>query len=392
MPATPATSFLLQGTVSTGTSGYIRLVGKGPATRYVEFLATANADTALGPFPVGSIATYLVEVATELHFSDYSLPGTPPVTIPITPVHPGGPAPSGFEGSDGTVLTVNRTSGQVTGFSGKAKNGSTYSLTVETVSSSGGDVQTALKPWVAAKVSLAKDADAPLEFGLAYSPLNRQFGVFVARANVSLGVATNLQPLVVEANGSFAGLAALSRDIAYYEDSYGAQPSSMAAGSKDPEMYLPITAAFWPFTERFGFFAEALRTIASQTADQLAAPAEAPINVLASLQYNPALTSQQFVQAAIASVGPAIGPFAAEFVPPTDTGAQPWLDAARWLGWVLMKGTGNVVLTTALTAEYTYFKSLPPPSTGGSTKIPVYKPPSQQLSPASQIAGLFGSK
>jgi hypothetical protein len=391
MPPTPANSFLLEGTVTVPPTSnlFMRLRRKGPLTQFVEFLGADIADPALGPFPPNSVATELVKIDSRLHFSDYPLPGPAPLPVgPIVPIHRG-PVPSeGFFANDGTLLRVTRASNQITGFSAESKDGHKYDLSLETFSSPAADVPPNLKPWCAARMSLLDNGDDPLQFGFAYCPLEEQFDIFLERQNVSTGIAVNLQPLVLQPNGSILGSATLSRDLTYYKNSFGTQTLGMDSESTDPAMYLPISAAFWPYLKRVGFFAPALRALASQTADQVALPAKPPLHTLGSLQaYN---TLQVFVANSISLVGPALGPFAASFIPPNDSGAAPWIDAARWLGWVLMHGTGSQNLTSAFTAQYQYLTSIVPPSVGGSPKIPIFKAPSANLTPASQINDLLG--
>ena len=391
MPPTPATSLLLEGTVTVPATSnlFMRLRQKGPLTQFVEFLEADIADPALGPFPPNSIATELVKIDSSLHFSDYPLPGAALPVGPIVPIHRG-PIPSeGFVGNDGTPLMVTRVSGQITGFSADSKDGHKYVLSLDTFSSPAADVPPDLKPWCAARMSLSDDGDDPLQFGFAYCPLEEQFDIFLERQNVSVGIAVNLQPLGLQPNGSILGSAALSRDLTYYKNSFGTQTLGMDPESTDPAMYLPISATFWPYLKRVGFLAPALRALASQTADQVAPPAKPPLHTLASLQaYN---TLQAFVANSISLVGPALGPFAASFIPPNDSGAGPWVDAARWLGWVLMHSTGRQNLRSAFAAQYEYSTSLVPPSHGpASPKFPIFRAPSANLTPASQINDLLG--
>ncbi len=390
MSPTPATSLLLEGTVTVPATSnlFIRLRQEGPLTQFVEFLEADIADPALGPFPPNTKATELVKIDSSLHFSDYPLPGTAPLPVgPIAPIHPE-PVPSEeFVGNDGTVLTVTRASGQITILSAESKDSHKYVLTLETFSSSAEDVPPNFKPWCAARMSLSDSGDdAPLQFGFAYCPLEEQFNIFLERQNVSTGIAVNLQPLALQPDGSILGTATLSRDLTYYKNPFGKQTLAMDPESTDPAMYLPISAAFWPYLQRVGFFAPALRALASQTADQLAPPAKPPLHTLASLQaYNPL---QAFVSNSISLVGPALGPFAASFIPPNDSGAAPWIDAARWLGWVLMRSQN---LTSAFTSQYEYLTSIVPATGGaGSHKLPIFKAPSANLTPASQINDLLG--
>jgi hypothetical protein len=433
MPTTPATSFLLDGTVTAPPTSalYMRLCQPGPVTQFVEFLLTDIADLTLGPFPPNSKATELVNLNSNLHFSDYPLPGpvigpvepigpihpipvsrfaapasapgpgptpTPgpgPKPTPIAPIGPIHPIPipvrpEGFVGNDGTPITVKETSGQITQLSGESKDNHNYVLTLETFSSSAADVAPNLKPWCGARMSVTDNGDDPLQFGIAYCPLEQQFDIFLERANVSIGIGANLQPLALQPDGSVLGSANLSRDLTYYNNSFGTQTLQMDSEATDPAMYLQIAAAFWPYLSRIGYFAPALVALASETADQVAPPAKPPLVTLASLQaYDPV---QTFVTNSIALVGPALGPFAASFIPPNDSGNAPWIAAARWCGWVLMHGAGSPNLTSAFTAQYEYFTSIVPPAGGGgaSHKLPIYKAPSANLTPASQINDLLG--
>ena len=96
MSPTPATSLLLEGTVTVPATSnlFIRLRQEGPLTQFVEFLEADIADPALGPFPPNTKATELVKIDSSLHFSDYPLPGTAPLPVgPIAPIHPE-PVPS----------------------------------------------------------------------------------------------------------------------------------------------------------------------------------------------------------------------------------------------------------------------------------------------------------
>lgn len=391
MPPTPATSLLLEGivTVPATSNLFMRLRQEGPLTQFVEFLQTdfAVAPVAL-PSPNSKVQE-LVKIDSSLHFSDYPLPGGMPSPAgPIRPIHPEPIPAEGFIGNDGTALTVTRASGQITGFSGQTKDSHSYVLSLETFSSTAAGVPPNFKPWCAARMSISDTGDAPLQFGFAYCPLEQQFDIFLERQNVSVGIAVNLQPLALQPDGSILGAASLSRDLTYYNDPFGTQTLAMNPESTDPAIYVPISAAFWPYLHRIGFFAPALRALASQTADQVAPPAKPPLHTLGSLKgYN---TLQDFVANSISLVGPALGPFAASFIPPNDSGAAPWIDAARWLGWVLMHGTGSQNLTSAFTGQYEYFASIVPPSHSGSPKFPIFKAPSSDLTPASQINDLIG--
>ena len=155
---------------------------------------------------------------------------------PIVPIHRPAP-PQGFVSDDGTLLTVTRASGQITGFCAESKDSHKYALSLETFSSPAADVSPNLKPWCAARMSLSDNGDDPLQFGFAYCPLEEQFDIFLERQNVSTGIAVNLQPLVLQPNGSILGSATLSRDLTYYKNSFGTQTLGMDPESTDPVSY-----------------------------------------------------------------------------------------------------------------------------------------------------------
>jgi hypothetical protein len=207
---------------------------------------------------------------------------------------------------------------------------------------------------------------------------------------VTLGIRAHMElvytPDVAAPTGA---VASLERTLVYHDDLLGSQTISMDGRATDPAIYLPIAEVFWPYTEMIGFFAPALAYLAAQTAATLPPPAGTPLSVLAQLQYGnnqgleypPALNLSQFVAAAMAQVGPAIGPFAAAFLRASDGGIQPWVDAARWMGWVLAKGTGVPALESALAAQYNYWKAYVPQQGPGGPKpvsdkpLPVTQPP-----------------
>jgi hypothetical protein len=418
MSTTPAEAILIQGSVnqSAPAPGFLRLSNAGPLTNFLDLpISGILSPNPLKPTP-NSVLSCLVDVGAQFRFSDY--PAPTPVPLPIgravpgplpigTPGEPVSPVPPrripGLYGSDGTVLVPTQTSGQVTELSGKASDGFTYSLSLDPFSVAASNPVTAAKAWAGVRISLSKtktvETSSPppapppvLQFGFSYNPLQSQFGVFVECNNVSLGILANMELLYQQEEVTIS--AVLKRSITYCSDLFGAQTINMDGNSTDPAIYLPIAGVFWPFTELFGFFEPALAYIASQTGDTLPEAQPTPLSVLAQLQYlnNPGLkyppswSLAQFIANATAQIGPALGLFAAEFLPPSDSGIQPWIDAARWMGWVLMKGTGMTVLETALTAQYDYWKNYVP-SIGEGLK----PPPKDPVLPVQQ-AGVKGQR
>jgi hypothetical protein len=413
MSVTPAEAILIQGSVnqSAPPPGYLRLSNAGPLTNFVDLpISGILSPNPLNPKP-NSVLSCLVDVGAQFRFSAYPAPTIPlpigkavPGSLPIgTPGRPVSPVPPprnpGLYGSDGTVLAPNQPPGQITQLSGKASDGFTYSLSLDHFSLAASDPVTAADSWAGVRISLSKtktgENSAPppvLQFGFSYNPLQSQFGVFVECNNVSLGILATMELLYQQEEVTIS--AVLKRSITYYSDLFGAQTIDMNGDSTDPAIYLPIAGVFWPYTELVGFFEPALAYIASQTGNTLPEAQPTPLSVLAQLQYlhNPGLkyppswSLAQFIANATAQIGPALGLFAAEFLPPSDSGIQPWIDAARWMGWVLMKGTGMPALETALTAQYDYWKNYVP-SAGGVLQ----PPPKDQALPVQQ-AGVEGQR
>jgi hypothetical protein len=344
-----------------------------------------------------SVLSCLVDVGAQFRFSSYPAPALIP--LPIVKAVPGPPLQiAGLYGNDGTVLVPNQPPGQITELSGKARDGFTYSLSLDPFSVAASNPVTVANSWAGVCISLSKtkpgdtSAAPVLQFGLSYNPLQSQFGVFVECNNVSLGILATMELLYQQEEVTIS--AVLKRSITYFSDLFGAQTIDMNGDSTDPAIYLPIAGVFWPYTELVGFFEPALAYIASQTGNTLPEAQPTPLSVLAQLQYlhNPGLkyppswSLAQFIANATAQIGPALGSFAAEFLPPSDSGIQPWIDAARWMGWVLMKGAGMPALETALTAQYDYWKNYVP-SAGGVLQ----PPPKDQALPVQQ-AGVEGQR
>lgn len=380
MSTTPAEAILIQGSVnhSAPPAGFLRLNNAGPTANFLDLpISRILSPNPVNPTP-NSVLSCLVDVGAQFRFSDYPAPVPPPVGTPVRPGRPTPPRqPSGLYGSDGTALVPPQTPGQVARLSGESSDGFTYSLSLDPFSVAASHPETAAKAWGGVCLSLSKTktgespAQSPvLQFGISYNPLQSQFGVFVECNNVSLGILATMELLYQQEEMIIS--AVLKRSITYHSESFGEQTITMDGNSTDPAIYLPIAGVFWPYTEIVGFFEPAFAYIASQTGNTLPEPQSPPLSVLAQLQYlhnpglkyPPSLSLDQFIASATAQIGPLLGLFAAEFLPPSDSGIQPWIDAARWMGWVLMEGAGRSALATALTAQYEYWKNYVPSANG----------------------------
>jgi hypothetical protein len=66
-----------------------------------------------------------------------------------------------------------------------------------------------------------------------------------------------------------------------------------------------------------------------------------PLIALGSVQFNKwPVTQAEILAETLALVGPALGPLAAEFISFIEWPADGLREAAKWLGWVLAKGSG----------------------------------------------------
>ncbi len=385
MSTTPADAILIQGSVdqTPPPAGYIRFDNAGQRANFLD-IPTLAILTPVNPQP-DSRENCLVDVGAQFRFSDYPAPIPLPVGTPVgRPVPPRKPA--GLYGNDGTPLVPPQMPGQVAKLSGQSTDGFTYSLSLDPFSLAATQPVTGSHAWAGVCLSLAKTTTGDtstrppvLQFGISYNPLQSQFGVFIQCNNVILSILATMEFLYQQEETTV--VAVLKRSLTYYDQSFGDQTINMDGNSTDPEIYLPIAGILWPYTNLFGFFAPALAYIASQTGDTLPEPQSAPLSTLAHLQYlynpglkyPPAWTLQQFITNATAQIGPLLGPFAAEFLPPGDSGIQPWIDAARWMGWVLMEGAGKPALTTALTAQYDFWKNYVPSGGGKPNPLPIDK-------------------
>lgn len=380
MSTTPAKAILIQGSVnrSAPPAGFLRLSNAGPGANFLDLpISGILSPNPLIPTP-NSVLSCLVDVGVQFRFSNYPAPSPVlPVGTPGRPIRPTPPRQiSGLYGSDGTPLVPPQTPGQIARLSGEANDGFTYSLSLDPFSVAASNPVTAAKAWAGVCLSLSKTktgetpANSPvLQFGISYNPLQSQFGVFVECNKVSLGILATMDLLYEQDQVIIS--AVLKRSITYQGELFGEQTTTMNGDSTDPAIYLPIAGVFWPYTEIVGFFEPAFAYIASQTGNTLPDPQSTPLSVLAQLQYlhspglkyPPSWSLDQFIANATAQIGPLLGPFATEFLPPSDSGIQPWIDAARWMGRVLMEGAGRSALATALTAQYDYWKNFVP-STG----------------------------
>jgi hypothetical protein len=372
--ANPATSLLLKGIQSADvpSPNYNRLRNYGPLTNFVEFWKAS--DPTMGSFPANQPATFLVDISFPLHFSgadaqlkpDYPLqePAVPLGPRPIVPIHPPGgpqlpPPPLGFFGSDGSPLNPTVVGNQVIRLQGTSKAGDKFDLHLSTrvLAQEHGVIN--LPTWVFANISITKNGDTPLVFGISYNPLYKQFGVGLSRGTIqtilTTGIGVDMRPLAVNSAGTLSGTANLMRGVTFQGESYSAQTLPMSPDSLDPQMYLPTFATLWPFLDRIQYFAPALDQLGK---DQLPAMAT-PLMALGSVQFDKwPVTLQQVLTSTTALVGPAFGPMAAEFLAFTEWPVDGLRAAAKWLGWTLVQGSGSHNLQTVITNYYNYYAGL----------------------------------
>jgi hypothetical protein len=363
MSATPADYLQLQGAVSgtpARTPGYTRLNAQvGPVVRYVEFVTGAIAP-GFGPYPSGSHLPIPVSVESLLYFSDYATP--PALGGPVnlrtgvainTTIQRGSPPPKpdGYLASDGTVLTTSSTSGQITGFTGKGKDGHTYALSVAITSGMAAGRTSAEVSWAWARMSVTQDGDTPLIFGIGYCPSDNLMNVFLEKDNVQTSMVIDYSQSAPQ-NGNTK----VTRNLTYYGPSYMAETTTVPATQADPQIYIPLNA-FWPYINRITFFGPALSSILSTTGALLPQipPADTPAILLGSIafgSYTPdSLSEAAFVYSAIGTVGPALGPLAASVMTGGVVGGPELQDAAQWLAWLLLI-IGETSLTATLSGDY----------------------------------------
>ncbi len=379
--ANPATSLLLKGIQSADvpSPNYNRLRNYGPLTNFVEFWKAS--DPTIGSFPADQHATFLVDISFPLHFSganaqgaaDYPLqePAVPLGPRPIIPIHhPGAPQPpappAGFFGSDGSPLIPTVVGNQVIALSGISKTNDKFELKLGTRVLAQEHGVTNLPTWVFATISITKNGDTPLVFGIAYNPLYEQFGVGLSRGTIlTTGIGVNLRPLAVNSAGTVSGTANLMRAVTFQGESYSAQTLPMSPESLDPQMYLPTFATLWPFLDRIQYFAPALDQLGK---DQVPAMST-PLMALGSVQFNKwPVTLQQVLASTTALVGPAFGPMAGEFLAYTEWSVDGLRAAAKWLASTLVQGSGAHNLQTVITNYYNYYAGLAANGGLGSTQ------------------------
>jgi hypothetical protein len=364
----PRDFLLLQARLVPGTPGLTRLQGTGTDIDFVD-INQLDIVPGLGAFQLGQIAQVEVPGESRLGLSGYpSLASSLPVKGPIQRhfvrkniqqiLYPN---PSfDYLASDGTVLTVNRdpSSGLITGFMGTGKDDHQYKLSIHTsVGMAPGRIEAISVSWLYAVVFIQKDEDTPLMFGFAYCPWNNLMNVFLSKdttvATTPVSVLNNIRidlapydPKAAEQNVS------LSRSFTFFEYTYVAQSLTMDDSASDPPFYLPAKATLWPFLDRVEFFAPALAKVAAEIG-VTPLPFATPLLSLVSYSLNFPISSADFISQVGAMVGPAIGPFLAGFVSPTELEVAGLISAAQWLGWALTTGTGHQDFLKELSAYYT---------------------------------------
>lgn len=362
-PFNPALYLYLQSAVGVSdTAGYTRLLGKTVNLQhYLEFSSSA-IEAGFGVPAANTTANIPVEANIRLYFSDPAYgPPAPPPKLPIEPIHlpvreqlgpvlPGPVLPDVYVASDGTLLKVEKAAdGQITGFSGTGKDGHNYSLTTAIVTEKAQGRQTAVDVlWLKASLSITVDGDGPpLVFAFRFAPTANLFQVIVEQNNVFTGINVDYAGATV-ANGT----AQLTRTLLYYENSFMAQGLQVPASQQDPGMYLAVACSFWPMIHWVDFFAPALQKVAEESTAVVAAPLAA----VGSVNFDNNGAPGQFPLATYLSqaektVGPALGPLAASFVDTSLPGSS-LAPAAKWLGLLTNRGTGQQALITELSAAY----------------------------------------
>jgi hypothetical protein len=419
----PKTFVLLQGKLSQPASlpTYTRLVADGNQAHFVEFLTSA-ASAQLG---TQNLAQFNVQTLDNLYFSD-----DPPPSPAVAPVFPGGPIiPGGlhapvlpvtthpiplphpsaqFLGSDGTVLQVTTTNGEVRQLKGTSKNGDVFTLCLQSAGGKGpGRLPTVDTVWAVARISITKEVavpavppvpEFPLVFGVAYSATDAFVKVFLEHNNIGTGFTIDFGQLSLQPDKTVQGTAKITRDLNYYDGNFSLQTLNMDANATDPEMYLPVVSTIWRELDKLQFFGPALQLLASRTAAKIS-PMPRPMSPLAAMQANmlvPHVALNDFIKQQSAWVGPALGPLVAEFADPTEPGLEALQNAALWFGWELLLGSGKPYLIAAFTEDYNVFQTLAANAgapAGGNPKKPTVLPPSANLAPFQRVLDfLFGPK
>jgi hypothetical protein len=339
--------------------GYTRLEN-GALVHYLEFL-TAAILPGYGPYPAGSRLPIPVDPEVVLYFSDYGAPpaaGTPnpPVIVPIPhpPIVPVRPGPTGqFLASDGTVLAVQTTSGQVTGFAARGKDGHNYALTVECASrTAAGRVANTTASWLFVTMSMTDNGDTPLTFGFAYCPSDNLMNVSIGRGTVQTSILIDYSQSDIP-----GGTTKITRNLTYYGSSFMSQAAAFNAAQTNVGLYLAAGQPLWPFLNRVLFFGPAIQAMVNETAANLPKiPAgETPAVMVGSIgfgTYTPETLSQDsFVYSAVGTIGPALGFLAVTAIDPATAIGGVLGAAAAWLGWFALV-PGEPSLSATLAADY----------------------------------------
>ncbi len=364
-------------------STYTRLTAKGNTATNVMFLTPTDA----GAFKAGTLADFFVPISTAFYFDGYPPLSSSPV-VPVVPLHPLGgrfrpppPPASGFVGSDGTALVVQRdAAGAVTELSATSKDGYDYSLVPDIVAGSAVMPERQSKaaaPWLWAKMSITKTqvgsntVDQPLTWAFSYCPFGALFTVSLFRGTVTTGVIADLSAGLP--GGPGAPEVSYIRTISCDNYTFSITPEVSTPLSQQPPLYPVGGAALWSFLDRISYFSPALQTLADAIS-----PTPAPIVALLKFNWTSTtlseflLTNTPIVQQSIASCAAAVAGDAAELA-----------SASLWLGSLLREGTGLNALTQMLTATFQAWMALPAAertgvARGGGPKIAKIKPVTTQ--------------
>jgi hypothetical protein len=135
-------------------------------------------------------------------------------------------------------------------------------------------------------------------------------------------------------------------------------------------------ATLWPYLDRVQFFAPALAQIAAGVGRP---PLQSQTPLAAFVTFDltfPLPPESDFINSFSALVAPAIGPFLAEFISPTEQEVAGLQSAAQWLGLVVANGSGKQDFLKELAAFYEEAGTWYSENQGGGgsgVHLPVYK-------------------
>jgi hypothetical protein len=356
----------LEGLQVSNTPPFIRITNKGLPANFIEFFSQAQAPgTTISAN--GQPANYIVDFTNyKIHFSDDPIPAAPPHPpvgpfVPVKPPAIGGikhnPPQAGYFGNDGSPLVPVSNQGQVTGFSGTAKNNDKFALCLSTgLVQAPGRVNGSNAEWLMGHVRITKTPSdqkllpSTFIFTMGFCPSNDLALVSLSRGNVGIVIDIDLSPVVPQPDGSFLGYANLTRVLIYHDDIYSSDQAQMQFDSAATGIYFPAHATQWPVLDSLEYFSVAVSTVLATLGVPM--PAETPLVNFASVGFGPPKTLNDFLKNAVTVLTPACGTLAADFISPNEPDMDPLSQLAYWLGWHLTSGLGNPSLNKMLTDLY----------------------------------------